>query len=46
LIRRDLYRLRLWFGEDAVALAVFLASAAAKSISGQVLPIDNNRQRA
>jgi enoyl-[acyl-carrier-protein] reductase (NADH) len=28
------------------ALAVFLASDAAKSISGQVLPIDNDRQRA
>jgi hypothetical protein len=25
---------------------VFLASDAAKSISGQVLPIDNDRQRA
>jgi NAD(P)-dependent dehydrogenase (short-subunit alcohol dehydrogenase family) len=94
LIRRGLYRLRLWFGEDAIApgavegdriervfagraqiggrtveevraeamaaqsikamikpadiaaLAVFLASDAAKSISGQVLPIDNDRQRA
>jgi hypothetical protein len=28
------------------ALAVFLASDAARSISGQVLPIDNDRQRA
>ena len=94
LIRRGLYRLRLCFGEDAIApgavegdriervfagraqisgrsveevraeamaaqsikamikptdiaaLAVFLASDAAKSISGQVLPIDNDRQRA
>ena len=94
MIRRGLYRLRLWFGEDAIApgavegdriervfagraqisgrsveevraaamaeqsikamikpsdiaaLAVFLASDAAKSISGQVLPIDNDRQRA
>ena len=32
--------------EDIAALAVFLASDAAKSISGQVLPIDNDRQRA
>jgi NAD(P)-dependent dehydrogenase (short-subunit alcohol dehydrogenase family) len=31
---------------DISALAVFLASDAAKSISGQVLPIDNDRQRA
>jgi NAD(P)-dependent dehydrogenase (short-subunit alcohol dehydrogenase family) len=31
---------------DIAALAVFLASEAAKSISGQVLPIDNDRQRA
>jgi NAD(P)-dependent dehydrogenase (short-subunit alcohol dehydrogenase family) len=94
LIQRRLYRLRLWFGEDAslpgavegdriervlagraqiggesvaearaeamaaqsikamikpadiAALAVFLASDAAKSISGQVLPIDNDGQRA
>jgi enoyl-[acyl-carrier-protein] reductase (NADH) len=30
---------------DIAALAVFLASDAAKSISGQVLPIDNDRQR-
>jgi NAD(P)-dependent dehydrogenase (short-subunit alcohol dehydrogenase family) len=28
------------------ALAVFLASDAAKAISGQVLPIDNDRQKA
>jgi hypothetical protein len=28
------------------ALAVFLASDAAKSISGQALPIDNDRQKA
>jgi enoyl-[acyl-carrier-protein] reductase (NADH) len=31
---------------DIAAVAVFLASDAAKSISGQVLPIDNDRQRA
>jgi hypothetical protein len=31
---------------DIAALAVFLASDARKSISGQVLPIDNDRQRA
>ena len=31
---------------DIAALAVFLASDAGKSISGQVLPIDNDRQRA
>jgi NAD(P)-dependent dehydrogenase (short-subunit alcohol dehydrogenase family) len=31
---------------DIAAFAVFLASDAAKSISGQVLPIDNDRQRA
>jgi NAD(P)-dependent dehydrogenase (short-subunit alcohol dehydrogenase family) len=31
---------------DIAQLAVFLASDAAKSISGQVLPIDNDRQRA
>jgi NAD(P)-dependent dehydrogenase (short-subunit alcohol dehydrogenase family) len=31
---------------DIAALAVFLASDAARSISGQVLPIDNDRQRA
>src|ERR1700726_4984241 len=31
---------------DIAALAVFLASDAAKSISGQVLPIDNDRQQA
>jgi NAD(P)-dependent dehydrogenase (short-subunit alcohol dehydrogenase family) len=29
---------------DIAALAVFLASDAAKSISGQVLPIDNDAQ--
>ncbi|MGH7881249.1 MAG: hypothetical protein ACREQD_17380 [Candidatus Binataceae bacterium] len=29
-----------------VTLVVFLASYAAKSISGQVLPVDNDRQRA
>jgi len=32
--------------EDIAALAVFLASDAAKSTGGQVLPIDNDRQRA
>jgi NAD(P)-dependent dehydrogenase (short-subunit alcohol dehydrogenase family) len=32
--------------KSIAALAVFLASDAAKSISGQVLPIDNDRQRA
>jgi NAD(P)-dependent dehydrogenase (short-subunit alcohol dehydrogenase family) len=32
--------------KDIAPLAVFLASDAAKSISGQVLPIDNDRQRA
>ena len=32
--------------KNIAALAVFLASDAAKSISGQVLPIDNERQRA
>ncbi len=31
--------------KNIAALAVFLASDAAKSISGQVLPIDNDRQR-
>jgi NAD(P)-dependent dehydrogenase (short-subunit alcohol dehydrogenase family) len=31
--------------KDIAALAVFLASDAAKAISGQVLPIDNDRQR-
>jgi NAD(P)-dependent dehydrogenase (short-subunit alcohol dehydrogenase family) len=32
--------------KDIAALAVFLASPSAKSISGQVLPIDNDRQKA
>jgi len=32
--------------KDIAALAVFLASDAAKSISDQVLPIDKDRQRA
>jgi NAD(P)-dependent dehydrogenase (short-subunit alcohol dehydrogenase family) len=32
--------------KDVAALAVFLASDAAKAISGQVIPIDNDRQRA
>jgi NAD(P)-dependent dehydrogenase (short-subunit alcohol dehydrogenase family) len=32
--------------KDIAALAVFLASDAAKSITGQVIPIDNDRQRA
>jgi NAD(P)-dependent dehydrogenase (short-subunit alcohol dehydrogenase family) len=31
---------------DIAQLAMFLASPAAKSISGQVLPIDNDRQKA
>ena len=31
---------------DIAALAVFLASDSAKSISGQILPIDNDRQQA
>jgi enoyl-[acyl-carrier-protein] reductase (NADH) len=31
---------------DIAALAVFLASDAAKSISGQMLPIDNDVQAA
>jgi NAD(P)-dependent dehydrogenase (short-subunit alcohol dehydrogenase family) len=30
--------------KDIAALAVFLASDAAKSISGQMLPIDNDAQ--
>jgi enoyl-[acyl-carrier-protein] reductase (NADH) len=32
--------------KDIAALAVFLASDAAQAISGQVIPIDNDRQRA
>lgn len=32
--------------KDIARLALFLASDAAKSISGQVIPIDNDRQRA
>ncbi|HET7848569.1 MAG TPA: SDR family oxidoreductase [Pseudolabrys sp.] len=32
--------------KDIAQLAVFLASDAARSISGQVIPIDNDRQRA
>jgi enoyl-[acyl-carrier-protein] reductase (NADH) len=32
--------------KNIAALAVFLASDAAKSIGGQVLPIGNDRQRA
>jgi NAD(P)-dependent dehydrogenase (short-subunit alcohol dehydrogenase family) len=32
--------------KDIAQLAVFLASPAAKSISGQVIPIDNDRQKA
>jgi hypothetical protein len=32
--------------KDIAALAVFFAFDAGKSISGQVLPIDNDRQRA
>lgn len=31
---------------DIAALAVFLASDSAKAISGQMLPIDNDRQQA
>jgi NAD(P)-dependent dehydrogenase (short-subunit alcohol dehydrogenase family) len=31
---------------DIAALAVFLASDAGKSISGQMLPIDNDTQQA
>jgi NAD(P)-dependent dehydrogenase (short-subunit alcohol dehydrogenase family) len=31
---------------DIAQLAVFLASDAAKAISGQVIPIDNDRQKA
>lgn len=31
---------------DIAALAVFLASDSGKSISGQMLPIDNGMQRA
>ena len=36
---------RLINPRDIAALAVFLASDAAKSISGQVLPIDGDFQR-
>jgi enoyl-[acyl-carrier-protein] reductase (NADH) len=32
--------------KDIATLAVFLVADAGKSISGQVLPIDNDRQRA
>jgi NAD(P)-dependent dehydrogenase (short-subunit alcohol dehydrogenase family) len=32
--------------KDIAQLAVFLASPAAKTISGQVIPIDADRQRA
>jgi enoyl-[acyl-carrier-protein] reductase (NADH) len=32
--------------KDIAALSVFLASDAAKSISGQMLPIDNDMQQA
>jgi hypothetical protein len=46
LIRRGLYRLRLWFGEDAIAPGAVEGDCGARSISGQVLPIDNDRQRA
>ena len=31
--------------DDIAALAVFLASDAAKSISGQIMPIDGDMQR-
>jgi NAD(P)-dependent dehydrogenase (short-subunit alcohol dehydrogenase family) len=37
---------RLVDPRDIAALAVFLASDAAKSISGQMLPIDNDMQQA
>jgi NAD(P)-dependent dehydrogenase (short-subunit alcohol dehydrogenase family) len=37
---------RLVDPRDIVALAVFLASDSAKSISGQMLPIDNDMQQA
>jgi NAD(P)-dependent dehydrogenase (short-subunit alcohol dehydrogenase family) len=37
---------RLVDPKDVAALAVFLASDAAKSISGQMLPIDNDKQKA
>jgi NAD(P)-dependent dehydrogenase (short-subunit alcohol dehydrogenase family) len=37
---------RLVDPRDIAALAVFLASDAAKSISGQILPIDNDMQQA
>ena len=37
---------RLVDPKDIAALAVFLASDAAKSISGQMLPIDNDMQSA
>jgi len=36
---------RLVDPRDIAALAVFLASDAAKSISGQMLPIDNDMQQ-
>jgi NAD(P)-dependent dehydrogenase (short-subunit alcohol dehydrogenase family) len=32
--------------KDIASLIVYLASPAAKAISGQVIPIDNDRQRA
>jgi NAD(P)-dependent dehydrogenase (short-subunit alcohol dehydrogenase family) len=37
---------RLVGPKDIAALAVFLASDAAKSISGQMMPIDNDMQQA
>jgi NAD(P)-dependent dehydrogenase (short-subunit alcohol dehydrogenase family) len=37
---------RLVDPKDIAALAVFLASDAAKSMSGQMLPIDNDMQNA
>ncbi len=37
---------RLVDPRDVAALAVFLASDAARSISGQMLPIDNDSQQA
>lgn len=49
-VRRDAMSVqsikRLVDPRDIAALAVFLASDAAKSISGQMLPIDNDMQRA
>jgi enoyl-[acyl-carrier-protein] reductase (NADH) len=38
--------MRLLNPKDIAALAVFLASDAAKSVSGEMLPIDNAMQQA